>query len=255
MSTFERVYRRYSLVEDFLAASQWRNAIIAASHLAALIILYQTEWGFVHGALAVLAWALLNFGWLLVLRRPGLSAALSLLMLCLIVILSQFKFGILWMGLTFLDFLIVDPDTFSFLFGIFPQLRFVILLLAVVAIPLMILIWRIDGLRVPRTVSTLGLAGSLVGLAGLSVAAPEQPWEPFQGVNHLSNFARSGVAQVSDLVNHGWLDAGAPITDGPNLTVAGICKPAVKPPHIIMLLDEFELRCDCGAGHQSSQRL
>ena len=238
MSTFDRVYRRYSLVEDFLAASQWRNAIIAASHLAALIILYQTEWGFVHGALAVLAWALLNFGWLLVLRRPGLSAALSLFMLSLIVILSQFKFGILWMGLTFLDFLIVDPDTFSFLFGIFPQLRFIILLLAVVAIPLMVLIWRIDGLRVPRTVSALGLAGSLVGLAALSVAAPEQPWEPFQGVNHLSNFARSGVAQVSDLVNHGWLDAGARMTDASNLTVAGICKPAVKPPHIIMLLDE-----------------
>jgi hypothetical protein len=238
MSTFDRMSRRYSLVEDFLAASQWRNAIIAASHLAALIILYQTEWGFIHGALAVLAWVLLNCGWLFVLRRPGLSAALSLLMLSLIVMLSQFKFGILWMGLTFLDFLIVDPDTFSFLFGIFPQLRFIILLVVVVAIPLMILIWRIDALRVPRTVSMLGFAGSLIGLAVLSIAVPEQPWEPFQGVNHVSNFARSGVAQVSDLVNHGWLDASAPITDGPNLSVVGICKPAVKPPHIIMLLDE-----------------
>jgi hypothetical protein len=238
MSTFDVMYRRYSLMEDFLAASPWRDVIIAAIHLTALFILYQTEWGLVHGALAVLAWVLLNCGWLLVLRRPGLSAALSLVMLSLIVVLSQFKFGILWMGLTFFDFLIVDPDSFSFLLGIFPQLRFVIPLVAVVTIPLMILIWRIDSLRVPRLVSALGFAGCLIGLAALSFAVPEAPWEPFQGANHVSNFARSGVTQVFELVNHGWLDSGARIADGPELSFAGICKPAVKPPHIIMLLDE-----------------
>jgi hypothetical protein len=49
------MYRRYSRVEDFLAASPWRAAVIAAIHLTALIILYQTEWGLVHGVLAVLA--------------------------------------------------------------------------------------------------------------------------------------------------------------------------------------------------------
>ncbi len=232
------MYRRYSRVEDSLAASPWRDAIIAAIHLTALIILYRTEWGLIHGALAVLAWALLNCGWLLVLRRPGLSSALSLMMLCLIVVLSQFKFGILRMGLTFFDFLIVDPDTFAFLHGIFPQLRFVILLVAVVAIPLMILIWRIDALRVPRSVSALGFAGSLIGLAALSFAVPEEPWEPFQGVNHVSNVARSGVTQIAELINHGWLDSGARITDGPELSVAGLCEPTVKPPHIILLLDE-----------------
>jgi hypothetical protein len=60
MSTFDAMYRRYSRLEDFLAASPWRAAVIAAIHLTALIILYQTEWGLVHGVLAVLAWALLN---------------------------------------------------------------------------------------------------------------------------------------------------------------------------------------------------
>ena len=81
--------RRYSRVEDFLAASPWRAAMIAAIHLTALIVLYRTEWGLIHGALAVLAWALLNCGWLLVLRRPGVSAALSLAMLSLILTLSH----------------------------------------------------------------------------------------------------------------------------------------------------------------------
>src|ERR1700683_4127811 len=32
----------------YLAASQRRNAIVALSQLAALIILYQTKWGFAH---------------------------------------------------------------------------------------------------------------------------------------------------------------------------------------------------------------
>jgi hypothetical protein len=238
MSTFDAIYRRYSLVEDFLAASPWRAALIAAIHLAALVILYQTEWGLVHGALAVLAWVVLNCGWLLVLRRPGLAAALSLVMLGLIVALSQFKFGILWMGLTFLDFLIVDPDSLSFLLGIFPQLRLVILAIAVVAILSMIVIWRIDTLRVPRSLSALGFAVPLIALAALSFAVPEEPWEPFQGANHVSNFARSGVTQIAELVNHGWLDSGARIADAPQLAAAGVCEPTVKPPHIIMLLDE-----------------
>jgi hypothetical protein len=238
VSTFDAMVRRYSRLEDFLAASPWREAMIAAIHLTALIILYQTEWGLVHGTLAVLAWVLLNCGWLLVLRRPGLSAVLSLMMLGLIVVLSQFKFGILRTGLTFLDFLIVDPDSFSFLFAIFPQLRLVILVVAVAAIASMILIWRTDALRVPRSLSALGLAGPLIGLAALSFAVPEEPWEPFQGVNHVSNFARSGVTQIAELINHGWLDSGARITDGPDLSVAGLCQPTAKPPHIIMLLDE-----------------
>jgi hypothetical protein len=238
MSTFDAMYRRYSLVEDLLAASPWRDAIIAAIHLAALIILYQTESGLVHWALAVLAWAVLNCSWLIVLRRPGLAGALSLVTLSLIVVLSQFKFDILWMTLTFFDFLVVDPETLSFLLGILPELRVVILLVAVVAIPSMILIWRIDTLRVPRLASALGFAVSLMGLVALSNAVPEEPWEPFQGTNDVSNFGRSGVTQVAELVNHGWLDSGAQIADGPELSAAGICQPADKPPHIIMLLDE-----------------
>jgi hypothetical protein len=102
----------------------------------------------------------------------------------------------------------------------------------------MIVIWHIDALRVPRLLSALGFAAPLIGLAALSFAVPEEPWEPFQGANHVSNFARSGVTQVAELVNHGWLDSGARITDGPPLAAAGVCTPTVKPPHIIMLLDE-----------------
>src|SRR5262245_62020522 len=80
-------------------------AAIVVLNGAALVILYQTEWGLVHGALALFAWGLLNFTFLAILRRPGVAAALSLAMLVLLVLLSRFKFDVLWMGLTFLDFL------------------------------------------------------------------------------------------------------------------------------------------------------
>ena len=48
----------------------------------------------------------------------------------------------------------------------------------------------------------------------MSVAAPEQPWEPFQGVNHISNLARSGVVAVSRLASTGWIEADPP-ANGP----------------------------------------
>ena len=46
-------------------------------------------------------------------------------------------------------------------------------------------------------------------MIGLSLANPEQPWEPFQGVNHISNLARSGVVAVSHLASTGWMEADA----------------------------------------------
>ena len=44
----------------------------------------------------------------------------------------------------------------------------------------------------------------------MSVAVPEQPWEPFQGTNHISNLARSGVVAVSRLASTGWIEADPP---------------------------------------------
>src|SRR5262245_29752701 len=70
-------------------------AAIAVLHLAALVILYQTEWGLVHGALALFAWGFLNFTFLLLLRRPGVAAALSLTLLVLLILLSRLKFDVL----------------------------------------------------------------------------------------------------------------------------------------------------------------
>jgi phosphoglycerol transferase MdoB-like AlkP superfamily enzyme len=82
------------------------------------------------------------------------------------------------------------------------------------------------------------------------MAAPEQPWEPFQGVNHISNLARSGVVAVSRLASTGWIEADPPaggsLKLAPGAHAAGLtalppgeaCDATAKRPHIIMLLDE-----------------
>jgi Sulfatase len=213
-------------------------APIVVFHVAALAILYLTEWGFVHSTLALTSWVLLNFTFLMILRRPGVSAALSLALMGLLILLSKFKFGVLWLGITFLDFLIIDPDTFTFLLAIMPRLQVVVLIGIAAAIPALIAIWRIDPYRVGRRISAGGGAMCAIGLGAISLMVPEQPWEPFQGVNHISNFFRSAATDISGLFGQGFFDADVRAA-GP-LPPAGDnnCRPQGKPPHIILLLDE-----------------
>ena len=223
-------------------------AIIAAIHLAALALLYHTEWGPIHGALALLAWGFLNFLWLAILRRPALSAALSLLMIVALIVLSQFKFDILWTGLSFFDFLIIDPDTVSYLLAITPGLRGMVLVAAICTIPVLLVIWRIDPFRIRRRISMLGTAFCLIGLAAISIAVPQEIWETFQGVNHISNFFRSATTEISELSTHGLFDASAKTADRLDLGAGATCRPAGKPPHIILLLDESSFDITSVAG-------
>jgi hypothetical protein len=236
MTTISRTAGR--LTSPLLASARLWLAVIGVLHAAALVVLWRTEYELFHIVLSVLAWGLFNCIWLVLLRRPGLSAALSLAMVCGLILLSQFKTGITWVAISFLDFLIVDPDTIGFLLSVFPQLRMQLLLAALVIVPLLIMIWRFDPFRVRRRTSALAGAACLLGVSGLSLAVPEQPWEPFQGVNHISNFVRSGVTDADELFTHGWLEADAANGGHPALAAADDCHPPAKRPHIIMLLDE-----------------
>jgi sulfatase-like protein len=108
----------------------------------------------------------------------------------------------------------------------------------VIMVPLMILLWRRDPFRVPRLISALIGAVCIAGVAGLTNARPEQPWETFQGVNHVSNFLRSGVVSVSELTTRSWLESGEKASGRLPLGTNESCQFASKPPHIIMVLDE-----------------
>src|ERR1700694_3844494 len=235
MSTISRAADRLTSL-PFFASARFGLAFIAVLHAAAFVILWRTEYELFHVALFVLAWGLFNCAWLVVLRRPGLSAALSLVMVCGLILLSQFKTGITWVAISFLDFLIVDPDTVAFLLAVFPQLRLQLSLAAIVVIPLLIVIWRFDPFRVRRRTSALAGAACLAALSGLSLAVPEEPWEPFQGVNHISNFVRSGVTDAVELLTHGWLEADAADAGHSTLAVAEDCHPPARRPHVVMVL-------------------
>ena len=213
-------------------------AAITAVQAAALVAIWLTEYGPFGLTLGLLSWAFLNCFWLMLLRRPLIAAALSLVVTASMILLSQFKFNVLEMTLSFFDVLIVDVDTIAFLMTILPDLRAAIVVAALVAVPLCILIWRFDPFRVRLRTSALGAAISLVAIVALANVVPEEPWEPFSGVNHVSNFVRSGVLSLSELMSHGWLEADAAVGDRLKLTAGEACRPSGKPPHIIMVLDE-----------------
>jgi phosphoglycerol transferase MdoB-like AlkP superfamily enzyme len=223
--------------------------LIVAVHLAGLVVLLTTEYGPFAITLSVLAWAFVNCFLLAVLQRPGISAALALALIVILIALSHFKFGILQLTLTFLDFLIIDRDTFSFLLSVFPRLQMQLIAAGLVAAPLLWVLWRFDPFRVRRRFALTGVAATAALIAAMAVASPEQAWEPFQGVNHISNLARSGVVAVSRLASTGWIEADPP-ANGPlrlareaNAAVlpslpSEACDATAKRPHIIMLLDE-----------------
>src|ERR1700693_6137249 len=100
----------------------FRVALIAALHLASLAIMALTEADFVAKLDFLLAWGILNFFWLGLTRRPAVAAALSLTMMVILILVSRLKYDIIWMTANFLDVMIIDRDTISFLLSIIPGL-------------------------------------------------------------------------------------------------------------------------------------
>ena len=125
-------------------AGRWRNIIgigcVVALHGAALYALLSTEYGPFAITLSLLAWLFANCLVLLVLPRPGIAAALSLMLTVILIAFSRFKFDILQLSITFLDFLMVGRDTFSFMLSVFPRLKLPLLLAALAAGPVLWLI-------------------------------------------------------------------------------------------------------------------
>src|ERR1051326_7340970 len=180
--------------------------VLVGLHAAAFLILCFSEREPFHVALFLLAWGWFNFSWLVIFRRPSVAAALSLLLLCTLVALSWVKMSVTWATLSFFDFVIVDPDTFRFLTETFPQLRLELPLAALLILLMLAWVWRLDPFRVRRATSLLAGTACLAGLSALSLAVPELPSEPFEGINHISNFVRSGIISTVEYAAHGFID-------------------------------------------------
>src|SRR6516165_11614437 len=88
----------------------WQVALIGTLHAAALAMMVLTETDLVAELAYLLTWGMLNCFWLAITRRPAVSAALSLMMFVVVVLVSRLKYDIIWMTANFLDVMIVDRD-------------------------------------------------------------------------------------------------------------------------------------------------
>jgi hypothetical protein len=215
-----------------------RVALLVAIHLAAFGILLWSEDEPSAQAAFVLTWAALNFFWLVVLRRPLTSAALSLVLIVILIALSQFKHGTLLMTATFVDVMLIDAATFSFFLKVNPGLVEKLGLAVALALPVMVLLWRAEPFRARRSTALLGFFLCLAALAGLSLAVPTDREDEFYPHQYVSKFARSAAVAAVDLMNGGVLEADPATVERLNVGPGAACPPGRKLPHIVMVFDE-----------------
>jgi len=233
VSRFRRVWRGRRPADRSVA---WRAALTGVLHVAALGVMAWSESTAVGKAAFLLAWGLVNCFWLAALRRPAAAAALSLTMAVVLVLLSRFKHDVLFMTVNFVDVMIIDNDTLGFLLAVFPGLKSMVTVAVVLAVPLFVLLWWLDPLRVRFRTAALGGFTCLAMLTALSFAAPHDREEEFWDENYVSKFARSGAVAVTELMVRGLLESDVAAADRLSAG-AGQCR-AEHSPHIIMILDE-----------------
>ena len=131
-------------------------AVLVLLHIVALAVLLRTEGELAPRLAFVLTWGLLNFVWVAVLRRPSVAASLSLVMVVILILLSQFKQDTLIMSANFIDVMLIDADTVSFLLTVFPGLAAKVAAVAGIVLPLLALFWWFDPYRVRLRIAALG---------------------------------------------------------------------------------------------------
>ena len=191
------------------AVGIWRLLAVAAPQAGALVVMLQTETDFGSRVGFLLAWGILNFLWIALLRRPALSGALSLTLIVILVLLSRLKHDIVQMTANFVDLMVIDRDTAAFLFTIFPNLRWSVIAAALVTLPLMYALWWLDPFRIRRLPAAAAAMACLAALVGYAFAWPDEAWRGYYDDGYLSKFARSGVTAVSDFINYGFMESDA----------------------------------------------
>ncbi|HEY4987117.1 MAG TPA: LTA synthase family protein [Bradyrhizobium sp.] len=222
----------------------WRLMAVAAPQLAGLALMLQTEVDFSSRTGFLLSWGILNFFWIALLRRPALSGALSLTMVVVLVLLSRLKHDVVQMTANFVDLMVIDRDTAAFLFTIFPNLRWSVIGIGVVIVPLMAGLWWLDPFRIRRLPALACKLACLATLVAYSFAWPDEAWRGYYDDGYLSKFARSGVTAVSDFINYGFMESAADVDGSLKTPLLDSCHPVGRRPNIIMIHDEssFDIR-------------
>jgi hypothetical protein len=218
--------------------------LVLAPQLATLALLVLTEVDTISRAAFLLSWAVLNLLLIVLTRRPAISGAIALAMLAVLILLSRLKHDVLQMTVNFIDVMMIDRASATYLFTIFPKLWQPVALALLIAAPVGYALWRFDPFRVRRLYAAAGSSVAMVGLVVLSLMWPHDPWEGFFNNGYLSKFARSGVNSVADFMRYGFLESDGVVTDRLALPREDTCSPAGRRPHIVMVHDEssFDIR-------------
>jgi len=232
------IFRRSFTVRRAFDRNTVAWALLGALHLAAIAILLKSENEFVGQLTFLCAWGVLNFIWLAVLRRPVTAAALSLILLVVLILLSRFKQDVVLMSANFVDVMLIDKDTFSFLLRVFPKLGPTIAVAAVVTVPLLALCWWVDPFRMRLRTAAFGTIGSFAALTAVALAVPMDREKSFESAAYVSQFARSGVLAMVDLSTEGMIEADRFSPDRLPSVAPVSCQPGQRLPHIVLVLDE-----------------
>jgi Sulfatase len=213
-------------------------SLIAIVHVAALVIMAATEVDLVAKAAFLLGWALLNFFWLALFRRPTAAALASLEFAVALILLSQFKHDKLLMTVDFVYLMIIDQDTSAFLLTAVPSLRVPITFAAMATAALLAVAWLLDPFRLRLRTIVIGGSVCIGALVTLSLSFPTDLYEDFISQNYISKFARTGVEAIHEFIIHGYLESDASVTERLKAAPAATCNVSRKLPHIILLHDE-----------------
>jgi hypothetical protein len=219
-------------------------ALLGLLHLIAIGLMLWYEVSVYSMLIYVLTWGLLNFFWFVVLRRVTISAALSLVLVVTLITFSEFKFGVLWVQVSFVDLMVIETDTAKYLLQVYPWLGWAVLAGTAIVAPLLARLWWADPIRVRLRTAIAGFSACFFGLVATALAVDLNDIEAYHGDSHVSYFARSGVKSVSELMTHGMLESDATVKERLKPATDMACQPAGKPPHIILVHDEssFDIR-------------
>ena len=246
MSFLARTAGRFRATASALVARHGRFATVSIVllHLAAAAIMLWYEVTLYSAAVYVLTWGLLNFFFLVLLRRAAIAATLSLVIVAVLVALSEFKYAALWLQLSFVDLMIVDTDTVDYVLTLFPWLTWAVITVAAMMVPLLAVIWWLDPIRVRMRVALAGFAVCLLAVVALCSVVELNPLDGYHGNKYVSFFTRTAVVSVHELLTHGMMESDAAVADRLKPLGVAACHPATKPPHIILVHDEssFDIR-------------
>ena len=223
-----------ALITGPSAVGLLRWLALASPHIAVLALMFTTEADFSSRLCFLLTWGFLNSFWIALVRRPALSGALSLTLVVVLVLLSRFKHDVVQMTANFVDLMVIDGDTAAFLFTIFPNLRRSVIATALVIIPLMYVLWRLDPFRIRRLPALAATLSCLAALSAYALSFPDEDWRSYDDDEYLSKFARSGIIAVSDFVRYGFMESDAMAHERLKVPLIDSCHPAGRRPNIIV---------------------